>query len=96
MMLLLYVINLDTLPMVYNNNYVYYFDTLYIGALPASGYYYTGSVWSIGIVTVNLNCTGSETSVFNCSYNQTGLCLSSRYASVVCQSMLGYSLSISS
>ena len=29
MMLLLYVINLDTLPMVYNNNnYVYYYDTL--------------------------------------------------------------------
>ena len=29
MMLLLYVINLDTLSMVYyNNNYVHYFDTL--------------------------------------------------------------------
>ena len=43
-------------------------------------------MWSIGIV--NLNCTGSETSVFNCSHNQTGSCLSSHYASVVCQSML--------
>ena len=45
-------------------------------------------VWSIGIV--NPNCTGSETSVFNCSHNQTGSCSPSRDASVICQSKLGY------
>ena len=57
-----------------------------VGAIPASGYY-TEYVWSIGIV--NPNCTGSETSVFNCSHNQTGSCSPSHDASVICQGMLG-------
>ena len=54
-----------------------------IGAIPASGYY-TESTWPVGIV--NLNCTGSENSIFHCTYNQTGSCLPSRDASVICQS----------
>ena len=53
-----------------------------IGAIPASGYY-TETIWSTGIV--NPNCTGSEVSIFNCSHSQTGSCLPSHDASLICQ-----------
>lgn len=43
-------------------------------------------MWPFGII--NPNCTGIENSVFNCSYDQSGLCVASHDASVICQSKI--------
>ena len=58
------------------------------GAIPASGYY-TDYIWPFGII--DLNCTGAEGSVFNCSYNGTVdfySCEASHDASVICQGII--------
>ena len=85
----LFVVNLDTLVMVYlallcflcNTNVTF----LYTGDIAASGYY-TDYLWPFGII--DLNCTGNESSIWNCPYNGTSdfyLCPSSHDASVICQ-----------
>ena len=57
----------------------------YLGAIPASGYY-TDYNWPFGII--DLNCTGNESSIWNCPYNGTSdfySCPSNHDASVICQ-----------
>ena len=81
---LLYVINLDTLLMVWLISIILIMNyAIIIGAVPASGYY-SENVWAIGII--NPKCTGNESSILNCSHNQTGSCSPSHDASVICQS----------
>ena len=55
------------------------------GAIPGSGTYIS-YVWPFGII--DLNCTGEEDSVWNCSYNGTVdyySCSSNHDASIICQ-----------
>uniref|UniRef100_A0A1X7U210 SRCR domain-containing protein n=1 Tax=Amphimedon queenslandica TaxID=400682 RepID=A0A1X7U210_AMPQE len=55
------------------------------GAIAVSGYYST-SVWPHHII--DLNCTGTEAEILNCSYNGGHhTCLTNNDASVVCQSV---------
>ena len=62
------------------------FDIIFslLGAIAVSGYY-TDYIWSFHII--DLNCTGEEDIIWNCSYN--GLldykCLASHDASLQCQ-----------
>ena len=83
----LYVVNLDT-PNMVNMTAVlslFFYHIFIVGAIPASGYY-TDYVWPFGII--DLNCTGNESSIWNCPYNGTSdfyTCPSSHDASVICQ-----------
>ena len=55
------------------------------GAIPGSGSYISYA-WPFGII--DLNCTGEEDSVWNCSYNGTVdyyTCPSNHDASIICQ-----------
>jgi deleted-in-malignant-brain-tumors protein 1 len=55
------------------------------GAIFGRGYY-TEYVWPFGII--DLNCTGNETSVWNCPYNGTTTnCYTSNDASVICRNI---------
>ena len=59
--------------------------SLFKGAIPGSGSYIS-YVWPFGII--DLNCTGEEDSVWNCSYNGTVdyyTCPSNHDASIICQ-----------
>ena len=52
-------------------------------------------MWPFGII--DLNCTGAEDSVFNCSYNGTVdfySCEASHDASVICQGINTYSVHV--
>ena len=58
----------------------------YTGAIALSGYY-TTSVWPHHII--DLNCTGAENGILNCSYNgliDSYTCPTNHDASVICQS----------
>ena len=88
----LFVVNLDTLVMVYLTLlcFLLYCTILYTGAIAASGYY-TDYHWPFGII--DLNCTGNESSIWNCTYNGTSefySCSSSHDASVICQGDLDF------
>ena len=82
----LFVVNLETLLMVkFNFCYLLCIDNVYTGAIAASGYY-TDYNWPFGII--DLNCTGNESSIWNCPYNGTSdfySCPSNHDASVICQ-----------
>ena len=54
------------------------------GAIPATGYYVT---YDTGFGIIDLNCTGNESSIWDCPYNGTAnfyYCSSSHDASVIC------------
>lgn len=60
----------------------------FIGAIPASGYYVS---YSLPVNVVDLNCTGNESSIWNCPYNGTVnfyTCSSSHDASIICRSII--------
>ena len=93
-MQVLFVVNLDILVMVHLALLVFLcianIPFLYTGAIAASGYY-TDYHWPFGII--DLNCTGNESSIWNCTYNGTSdfySCSSSHDASVICQGDFDY------
>ena len=57
----------------------------FTGAIPASGHY---TEYQLPFGIFDLNCTGNESSIWNCPYNGTSdfySCPSNHDASVVCQ-----------
>ena len=80
----LFVVNLDTPHMVCFVLCILMY-LIYIGAIAASGYY-TDHHWPSGVIDVN--CTGNESSIWNCPYNGISdfySCPSHHDASVICQ-----------
>ena len=66
----------------------YTIESLYtVGAISGNGYY----TFNLPVHILDLNCTGNESSLWDCPYNGTAdffNCPSSHDAEVICRSML--------
>ena len=78
-----YIIYIFCIKIHIDNNY------FIVGAIAASGYY---TDYTLSVHIVDLNCTGEENSIWDCSYNvvMNYTCPSSHDASLQCQGNCGF------
>ena len=72
--------------------FISYINTLYIGVLAFSGAHFGAGTGAINLNDVQ--CSGSESNILDCSYNENSDCTHEEDASVVCGVTLGMKVHI--